>query len=174
MNNTFGKPIIPVNDEERLNALHAYAILDTLPEGFFTNMAHIIARTFDTPIALISLVDRDRVFFKANAGMPGVDTVDRGVSLCSLAVLDDKPTIFHNAPDEPCLLSNPLVAGEFGLRFYAGAPIKTPDGFNIGTVCVVDKTPREFTELDQELLVQFAQSAMDAIIRRKETVEQGK
>jgi GAF domain-containing protein len=67
-------------------------------------------------------------------------------------------------------MSNPLVAGEFGLRFYAGAPIITPDGFNIGTVCVVDKKPRSFSELEQELLVQFAQSAMDAIIDRKKNM----
>jgi GAF domain-containing protein len=173
MKNTFGKAIIPPNDEQRIQALHGYAILDTLPDGFFTNMAQIIARSFDAPIALISLVDRERVFFKANVGMPGVENVDRGVSLCSLAILDDKPTVFNDALTEPCLLANPLVAGDFGLRFYAGAPIITPDGFAIGTVCVVDKTPREFSASDQELLEQFADAAMDAIMRRKENVELG-
>jgi GAF domain-containing protein len=170
MNNTFGKPIIPINEEERLEALESYEILNTLPEGFFNNLAHIIARAFETPIALVSLVDRDQVFFKANVGMPGTTHVDRGISLCSLAILDNDPTIFHDAVKEPCLMSNPLVAGEFGLRFYAGAPIITPDGFNIGTVCVVDKKPRSFSELEQELLVQFAQSAMDAIIDRKKNM----
>ena len=170
MNNTFGIPIIPVNDELRLKALDSYGILNTLPEGFFNNLARILAKTFDTPIALISLVGRDEVFFKANVGMPGVTNVDRGVSLCSLAILSEEPTIFEDATKEPCLLANPLVAGEFGLKFYAGAPIISPDGYNIGTICVVDKKPRTFSEMDQELLVQFSRSAMDAIIDRKKNL----
>jgi GAF domain-containing protein len=170
MKNTFGKSIIPDNEEERLAALDSYEILNTLPEGFFNNLAHIVARTFETPIALISLVDREQVFFKANVGMQGTTHVDRGISLCSLAILDKDLTVFPDATEEPCLISNPLVAGEFGLRFYAGAPITTPDGFNIGTVCVVDKKPRIFSDLEQELLVQFAKSAMEAIEDRKKNM----
>lgn len=170
MDNSFGKPIIPADDTERIQALKAYEILDTAPEGFFNNLAHIVAKSFDTPIALISLVDKEDVFFKANVGMDDTSHVPRGISLCSLAVLDKEPTIFENALDEPCLLANPLVAGSFGLRFYAGAPIVTPDGFNIGTVCVVDKAPRTFSDLDRELLKRFADSAMDAIIKRKENI----
>lgn len=167
MNNSFGKSIIPENDEERIIALESYSILNSLPEGFFNNLAQIVAKTFDAPIALISLVDREQVFFKANVGMPGVTHVDRGISLCALAVLDSEPTIFEDATKEPCLLTNPLVAGEFGLQFYAGAPIITADGYNIGTVCVVDKKTRKFSEEDQELLKLFANSAMDAIVERK-------
>ena len=170
MKNTFGKVIIPVNDEKRIEALKSYQILDTPPEGFFDKLAQIIAKTFDSPIALVSLVDKEQVFFKANEGMPGVSYVDRGVSLCSLAVLDNTPTIFEDATTEPCLLTNPLVAGEFGLRFYAGAPIITPDGFNIGTVCVVDKKPRPFSKEDEELLKLFAKAAMDAIEDRRKNL----
>src|SRR6188768_3340586 len=105
MKNSFGKPIIPDNEEKRIKALQSYKILNTLPEGFFNNLAHIIAKTFDTPIALISLVDKEQVFFKANVGMPGVEYVDRGVSLCSLAILEDMPTIFKDASKEPCLIN---------------------------------------------------------------------
>lgn len=170
MNNTFGKPIIPENEEERIKALESFEILDTLPENFFDNLAHIIAKAFDTPIALISLVDKERVFFKANVGMPDTTYVDRGISLCSLAILNNEPTVFENAELEPCLLANPLVAGEFGLRFYAGAPIITTDGYNIGTVCVVDKNPRAFNKEEQNLLVQFAASAMGAINERKKNL----
>lgn len=170
MDNSFGKPIIPADDDERIKALKAYQILNSAPEGFFNNLAHIVAKSFDTPIALISLVDKEEVFFKANVGMEDTTHVPRGVSLCSLAVLDKEPTIFENALEEPCLLANPLVAGSFGLRFYAGAPIITPDGFNIGTVCVVDKGARNFSELDRELLKRFADSAMNAIIKRKESI----
>ena len=170
MKNTFGIPIIPANEEKRLKALDSYEILNTLPEGFFNNLARIVAKTFDMPIALISLVGKNEVFFKANVGMPGETNVDRGVSLCSLAILSEEPTIFEDATKEPCLLANPLVAGDFGLKFYAGAPIVTPDGYNIGTVCVVDKKTRAFSEADQELLVQFSESAMNAIIERKKNM----
>jgi len=170
MTNTFGKTIIPENDGERVKALASYQIMHTLPEGFFNNLARIVAKTFNTPIALVSLVDKEQVFFKANVGMQGTTYVDRGISLCSLAVLDNQPTIFEDATKEPCLLANPLVAGEFGLRFYAGAPIITSDGYNIGTVCVVDHHPRSFSTDDKELLVQFAQAAMNAIVDRKKNL----
>ena len=170
MNNTFGKSIIPDNEELRLKALEYFNILNDLPDRYFTNLAHIIAAAFDTPIALISLVGEGTVFFKGNVGMEEVKKVDRGVSLCSLSILDSEPTIFNDALQHPCLLSNPLVAGEFGLRFYAGAPITTKEGFNIGTVCVVDKEPREFTQNERELLVHFAANAMEEIEMRSMTL----
>lgn len=166
MINTFSIPIIPQNDEVRLRALDYYQVLDTPPEKAFTNLARIIAEVFDMPIALISLVDRERVFFKANVGMPGVVNTSRGVSLCALAVLDDQPTVFEDALESPCLIANPLVQGDFGLRFYAGAPLTTPDGYHIGTVCVVDKKPREFSDANRRLLQRFASAVMHDIETR--------
>lgn len=166
MINTFSIPIIPDNESERLASLQSYQILDTPPEWEFNNMVRIIADCMDMPIALISLVDKDRVFFKANYGMPGPTNVSRGVSLCALAILDEGLTIFEDTSKEPCLLANPLVAGAFGLRFYAGAPIITADGFAIGTVCVVDKKPRKFSEADQDLLARFAGTVMKVINRK--------
>lgn len=163
MNNTFNKPIIPENDALRLKALEYFDILNSLPDQYFTNLANIMAKTFSAPIGLVSLVAEESVHFKGNFGMEGVEKVDRGESLCSLAVLDAEPTIFEDALKEPCLLRNPLVTGEFGLRFYAGAPIVTKEGFNIGTVCVVDKEPREFSEKETELLKLFADNAMNEI-----------
>ena len=167
MENTFGKPIIPENDKERVEALESYKILEELPHNFFDNLSHIVAKTFDTPIALISLVHKEQVFHKGNVGMKGTTSVPRGISLCSLAVLDKELTIFEDALNEPCLLSNPLIAGEFGLRFYAAAPLTTPDGYNIGAVCIVDKEPRSFSKEDHILLSNFATSAMQAIEERK-------
>ena len=172
MVNTFGKPIIPADDNERVEVLASYQILDSQPEGFFDNLAQIMARCFDTPIALISLVDRERVFFKANVGLPDTRNVSRGMSLCSLAILDHQPTVFENALKEPCLLANPLVAGEFGLRFYAGAPITNEEGYHLGTVCVVDKKPRVFSQSDKDLLSRFAHTAMKAIEKRKGELNQ--
>ncbi len=166
MINTFSIPVIPQNDEDRLRALDYYQVLDTPPEQAFTNLARIIAEVFEMPIALISLVDRERVFFKANVGMPGVTSTSRGISLCALAVLDDQPTVFEDALESPCLIANPLVQGDFGLRFYAGAPLTTPDGYHIGTVCVVDKKPREFSEANRQLLQRFASAVMHDIETR--------
>ncbi len=163
MKNTFGIPIIPDNDTERLLALARYDLLNTPPEESFTNLAHIISQVFHAPIALISLVDEKRVFFKANVGMSDVKSTSRGVSLCSLGILDAHPTVFEDALQEPCLLANPLVVGEFGLRFYAGAPLITPDGYNIGTVCVLDRKPRDFSEDDRKLLKRFAVTVMHEI-----------
>ncbi|RIV19470.1 PAS domain S-box protein [Fibrisoma montanum] len=166
MVNTFGKAIIPENEAGRLRALHHYDLIDSPPEEAFNNIARIMAQVFGVPIALISLVDEQQVVFKANVGMPGVERTDRGVSLCSLAVLEPEPTVFEDALREPCLLANPLVTGDFGLQFYAGAPLITHDGYAIGTACVIDKQPRPFTEADRQLLVRFATLIMDEIERR--------
>lgn len=184
--NTFGINIIPPNDEQRLLKLKSYHIMGTPPEEVFNNMARIIAEDFELPIALISLVDRDQVFFKANVGMPGVTKVHRGLSLCSIAILSDEPTVFENAEQAPCLLSNPLVHGDFGLRFYAGAPIKSSDGFNLGTVCVVGKEERSFSakevarleryaqlimhEMEVRLAVKQKTEALDAHIKRRQQI----
>lgn len=162
--NTFiGIKLIPDNEEERLQKLKEYDILDTPKEGAFNHIAEMAMHMFNVPIALISLVDADRVWFKANIGMEGVESVPRGESLCSLAVLDSDPTIFQDAANEPCLLANPLVSGNFGLRFYAGAPLITADGLNIGTICLVDKQPREFQDSDQRMLINLASIVMDEI-----------
>lgn len=168
MNNTFGRPIIPENEELRIKALTYYNLLNNLPDGYFNNLAQIIATTFDTPIALISIVKEDLVFFKGNAGMENVIEVDRGESICSLAILNPEPTVFKDALNEPCLLSNPNVVGDFGLRFYAGAPISTKEGLNLGTVCIIDKYPREFSKNEKEMLIKFAENAMQEIEWRKE------
>lgn len=164
MENTFGIPIIPDNDEERLAKLYSYDLLDKYAEeGNFKHVAAMAANIFKVPIALVSLVDRAHVIFKGNIGMEGTDVVDRGASLCSLAVLQNEVTVFEDAKNEPCLLSNPLVAGDFGLKFYAGAPLITPDGFNIGTVCIVDKKERTFSADDQLLLQGLASAVMQEL-----------
>jgi GAF domain-containing protein len=166
MENTFGVPIIPENEAERVARLIELQILDTLPEKSFDNVAAIAAQMLKVPIALVSFVDSERVWFKANVGMENTSETSRGISLCSLVIVNEDFTVFKNAPTEPCLLANPLVAGEFGLRFYAGAPIKTADGFTIGSVCVVDKEPRDFSEEDQRVLEHLAAIVMDELEQR--------
>lgn len=168
MDNTFGLPIIPDNEEERLAKLRSFYILDTYDEqGPFKHIAAIASRMFNVPIALVNLVDRGQVLVKANVGMEGTRTVSRGESLCSLAILRNDVTVFENAKEEPCLLANPLVSGEFGLQFYAGAPLKTLDGYNIGALCIIDNEPREFSASDQKMLESLAAIVMDEIEKGK-------
>src|SRR5688572_6869123 len=98
MENGFeGRNIIPPNEEERLRALRRYQLLQDLPQGYFSNLASIMALTFDTPIALVSLVTADTVLFPGNIGLPDTPGLPRNVSLCSLAILNDTPTIFTDA-----------------------------------------------------------------------------
>jgi len=172
MENTFGMNIIPENDELRIAALRRYKILDTPPEGAFNNVATLATQIFKVPISLISLVDEDEVYFKANIGMGDACSTKRGVSLCSLAVLKPEVTVFENAPDEPCLLTNPNVAGDFGLKFYAGAPLTTHDGFRIGTLCIIDKVPRSFDIEGQAILKGLAKIVIDEIELRLSSIIQ--
>lgn len=161
--NTFGKKIIPDDDDARLRALYRYEILDTPSEGAFDKIARIAQAVFKVPIALVALIDKDKVFFKANVGMGKTRYVDRGISLCSLAIMEDGVTVFENAPQDPCLLHNPLVAGSFGLKFYAGAPIINHEGYRIGTVCIVDHKPRTFPQDQRAILEQLAALVMDEL-----------
>jgi two-component system sensor histidine kinase VicK len=172
MENTFGKNIIPENDQLRIEALKRYKILDTPPENAFDNVATLATQIFKVPISLISLVDEEQVYFKANIGMGRAKSASRGVSLCSLAVLQTEVTVFENAPEEPCLLTNPNVAGSLGLKFYAGAPLITHDGFLIGTLCIIDQTPRVFSTADREIMQSLAKIVMDEIELRLSATEE--
>ena len=172
MENTFGINIIPDNDSQRVEALKRYKILDTPPENAFDNVARLATQIFKVPISLVSLVDTEKVYFKANVGMGNAKVTSRGLSLCSLAVLDPGVTVFENAKEEPCLLSNPNVAGSFGLEFYAGAPLTTHDGFLIGTLCIIDKTPRPFGVAEQEILQSLAKIVMDEIELRLSAIKE--
>jgi signal transduction histidine kinase len=163
INNTFGREIIPKNDAARISALHRYEIIDTPPEDSFEKIARLAQSIFNTPIALVALVDREAVFFKVNVGMGTTRMVERGISLCSLAVADEKLVVFEDASKDPCLLHNPLVAGAFGLRFYAGAPITTHDGYAVGTVCIVDHSPRTFSQEQRNMLQQLADLVMNEL-----------
>jgi GAF domain-containing protein len=170
--NTFGKNIIPDNEEERLEELAKYQRVNFKADNHFNKIAQLAAKIFNVPIALIAFVDKEEVMFKANVGMEGTNTVNRGISLCSLAILNDDVTVFETPLEEACLLANPLVTGQFGLRFYAGAPLKTREGFNIGTLCIVDKKQRYFTEAQRSILEDLAAIVMDQLECRLELLEQ--
>jgi len=109
--------IIPQNEAQRLAAIRRYDILDTPPDGAFDRITAIAARRFDVPIAIISIVDHDRIWFKSHHGVP-VNQIGRDPGLCASAILSPEPHILPDASADPRSLANPLVAGDFGLRFY--------------------------------------------------------
>jgi two-component sensor histidine kinase len=145
----------------RLAAVRRYDILDTPPDGSFDRITALAASLFDVPISIISLVDTDRVWFKSHHGLEGVKQIGKEPGLCASAIVQDQPWILENALTDVRSLANPLVAGEFGLRFYAGVPLTTTDGFNLGTLCVIDREPRPITEDQIRQLRHLASVVMD-------------
>lgn len=150
----------PENEEARLTALRRYDILDTPPDGRFENLTRLAAYIFNVPVAIISLVDHDRIWFKSHFGVDASE-IQRAPGLCASAILSNDLYIVGNAAEDPRTLANPLVTGALGLRFYAAAPLHTRDGYNLGTFCVIDKKPRFFTEQQQSVLSSLATIVMD-------------
>ncbi|MHB1924203.1 MAG: PP2C family protein-serine/threonine phosphatase [Acidimicrobiales bacterium] len=152
----------PEDEQNRLAAVHRYDILDSPPDGAFDRVTAVAARLFDVPISIVSIVDTDRIWFKSHHGIE-VEEVGRDPGLCASAILSDGPWLVRDARADPRTLANPLVAGEFGLRFYAGVPLTTHDGFNLGTLCVIDREPREVTEQEVATLSDLAAVVMDEL-----------
>ena len=154
-------------EAERLAVVRRYDILDTPPDGAFDRITRLAARIFDAPISIVSVVDQDRIWFKSHHGLD-VEEIPRGPGLCASAILDNKPWVLTDAKYDPRSLANPLVAGEFGLRFYAGVPLRTRDGFNLGTLCVIDHEPREVEQAEIDQLSALAGVVMDELELRLE------
>ena len=143
---------IPADDAQRLRALHALLILDTPPEERFDRLVAFVAEEFDVPMALVSLVDRDRQWFKARVGLDASETCRRD-SFCGHA-LQGSPQVLlvEDALADPRFGDNPLVLGSPRIRFYAGAPLALPSGHVAGTLCVLDTRPRRLDETDLVIL----------------------
>jgi two-component sensor histidine kinase len=154
--------IIPADEPKRLAAVRRYDILDTPPDGAFDRVTAIAARRFGVPISIVSIVDHDRIWFKSHHGLD-VKQIGRDPGLCASAILSEDPWLLSDAKTDIRSLANPLVAGEFGLRFYAGVPLRTHDGFNLGTLCVIDKEPRPIDQAQIEDLKDLASVVMDQI-----------
>lgn len=155
--------IIPPDEEERLAAVRRYGILDTPPDGAFDRITRLASLVLEMPISIVSLVDHDRIWFKSAHGLEGVEQIDREPGLCASAILTDEPWILEDAKIDPRSLANPLVAGEFGLRFYAGTPLRTADGYNLGTLCVIDKVPRSLSPQQIQVLDDLAALVVDEL-----------
>lgn len=154
--------LIPANERERLDAVRRYDILDTPPDGAFDRVTALAARIFDVPISIVSIVDSDRIWFKSRHGVE-VDEIGRDPGLCASAILHDEPWLVTDAKLDPRTLTNPLVVGQLGLRFYAGAPLTTRDGYNLGTLNVIDTQPREVTRAQIATLADLAAIVVDEL-----------
>gem|GEM_PF-1619554 len=161
------RAVRPTNDAARVAALRRYALLDTASERILDELAALVAQLFGVPIALLSVVDQDEVQVPAQHGLPGPLRVDRAFSLCSAAIMRDATTVFEDFNAEPCELTDPSVARQLNLQFYAGHPLRTADGFNIGMLCVIDHQPRPFPEAENALLTALAGIAMRLLELRR-------
>jgi two-component sensor histidine kinase len=165
-----------IHEMDRLAAVRRYDILDTPPDGAFDRITAIAARRFNVPISIISIVDHDRIWFKSHHGLP-IEQIDRDDGLCATTILSAAPRILTDAKTDYCALANPLVAGNFGLRFYAGVPLRTHDGFNLGTLCVIDNAPRPVEPAEIEDLEDLAAVVMDELelrISARQAIEREK
>jgi signal transduction histidine kinase len=156
----------PANEAQRLEALQAYSILDTPFEAAFDDIVKIASQICGTPMALISLVDDARQWFKAAVGIPVRETPVE-MAFCAHAVLQPDVFVVTDTHLDPRFIANPLVTGDPGLRFYAGAPLRTPDGYQLGTVCVLDRQPRELGDNQREALQALARQTMALLELRR-------
>ncbi|MBD1543097.1 GAF domain-containing protein, partial [Arthrobacter sp. IA7] len=159
--------VIPADEAARMEEVRRYSILDTPPDGAFDRLTALAARLFSVPVAIVSIVDHDRIWFKSHHGLD-VQQISRDPGLCASAILQDDLWVVENAPEDPRALLNPLVAGEFGLKFYAGAPLKTRNGYNLGTLCILDFEPRTMTDSDSANLRDLAAVVMTDLELRLE------
>jgi GAF domain-containing protein len=153
---------VSVTDETaRLDAVRRYDILDTPPDGSFDRITALAAQLFDVPIALVTIVDHDRIWFKSRYGLDDVEQIGRDPGLCASAILQDGPYIVEEARKDPRTLANPLVSGKFGLQFYAAAPLRSAHGHRLGTLCILDREPRMFSPKQAEVLQRLSEIVVD-------------
>ena len=158
---------MPLDEKERLRALERLGILDSAPEREFDALAAIAALVCGVPISLVSLIDHDRQWFKANVGLPGVTETPRDVAFCAHAIFDDGIFEVPDALADPRFADNPLVTTAPDIRFYAGATLRLSAGAHVGTLCVIDRVPRRLSEKQREALRLLSIAAVQALESRR-------
>lgn len=162
-------PPLPADEDARLASLRRMALLDTPDEEAFDRVTRTAQRLFGMPIALISLVDAQRQWFKSCVGLPVRET-SREVSFCGHAILQDDIFVVEDASEDTRFADNPLVTGEPGIRFYAGRVLRNAEGFPVGTLCLIDSMPHEFSPADRQVLLDLGAWA-EAVFRTRELGE---
>jgi GAF domain-containing protein len=148
----------PANEAARLEALKRAAILDTPPEPVFDDLVQLAAHVCHTPISTVTFIDADRQWFKARLGLPDRQT-SRDISFCAHAILDSTPLIVADATKDRRFADLSNVTGDPHIRFYAGVPLRDRDGFALGTLCVIDRTPRQLAPEEERMLCILARQA---------------
>lgn len=161
---------LPRNEVKRLKVLWQYDVLDTVPEEVFDDLTDLAAHICEAPVAMISLVAEDRQWFKAKVGISLTETA-RDISFCAHAILNDDLLVIPDATKDPRFRDNPLVTGPERIRFYAGAPLVTPDGHALGTLCVLDKKPRKLRAEQQNALRVLARHVVSQLELRRHARE---
>src|SRR5689334_4741691 len=158
------------NEAKRLKVLWQYDVLDTVPEEVFDDLTELAARICEAPIALLSLVDENRQWFKSKVGVT-LNETSRDISFCAHAIKQEDLFIIPDAMKDLRFANNPLVTSDPKIRFYAGAPLITPDGHALGTLCVIDKVPRELRLEQQQALRVLARHVMTQLELRRHARE---
>jgi diguanylate cyclase (GGDEF)-like protein len=161
-------PATPANEWQRLQTLRDLKLLDTPPEERFDRVTRLAKQVFGTPIALVSLVDTDRQWFKSRQGLDAEET-PRNISFCGHAILNDKIMVVNDAVDDERFCDNPLVCGDPNIRFYAGYPLSAPDGSRIGTLCIIDRKPHELSKDQLQLLRELGRMVEEELIAASES-----
>ena len=159
------EPPCPANEQDRLQALRALLILDTPPEERFDRLTAFAVQEFDVPMALLSLVDEDRQWFKSRVGLASCETA-RGISFCGHAILHHRTMVVPDARLDARFADNPLVTSEPHIRFYAGAPLQLPGGYNVGKLCLLDREPRHLDAIGLAILGSLRDLAVEELVRR--------
>jgi GAF domain-containing protein len=161
---------VPKNEKRRLKVLWQYEVLDTFPEELFDDLTELAAHICEAPIALISLVDGERQWFKSKVGTTVKET-SRDASFCAHAITQTGLFIVPDATQDKRFAGNPLVTSEPRIRFYAGAPLITPDGYALGTLCVIDKVPRQLRPDQKQALTILARHVVSQLELRRRSRE---
>ncbi|HEX2630151.1 MAG TPA: GAF domain-containing protein [Chitinophagaceae bacterium] len=158
---------LPVNEELRLQDLYSYDLLDTGSESDFDDLVELASQICQCPISLISLLDKDRQWFKARSGWE-VQSTPRDVAFCSHAILQDDVMVVEDSFTDERFIDNPLATGAMNIRFYAGAPIVSPTGHKLGTLCIIDHKPKTLTTEEERALQLLSNQVTKLLeIRRK-------
>lgn len=157
---------IPENEDQRLEKLQEYDILDTATEQDYDDIARLVTQICGTELSTISFVDRDRQWFKASVGIAEQET-SRDVAFCAHTILGDELFTVEDAAADPRFDDNPLVTIDPQLRFYAGMPLITPDGYRLGALCAIDRSPRRLTPEQEEALHILARHVVDLLELRR-------